>query len=97
MLNLGDSTENPGDGGPPKSFRKGFGPRAENMDEWKILGRELSPIYHLSDALPPTFIIHGDADTLVPADQSIRFRDEAARIGKQVRLEIRPGKSHGWP
>jgi dipeptidyl aminopeptidase/acylaminoacyl peptidase len=67
------------------------------MDEWKILGRELSPIYHLSDALPPTFIIHGDADTLVPADQSIRFRDEAARIGKQVRLEIRPGKSHGWP
>lgn len=97
LLNLGDSTENPGDGGPPKSFRKGFGPRAETMDEWKILGRELSPIYHLSDALPPTFIIHGDADTLVPADQSIRFRDEAARIGKQVRLEIRPRKSHGWP
>ena len=28
LLNLGDSTENPGDGGPPKSFVKAFGPRS---------------------------------------------------------------------
>ena len=54
LLNLGESTENPGDGGPPKSFVKGFGSKAESMDSWKILGRELSPIYHITPAMPPT-------------------------------------------
>lgn len=97
LLNLGASTENPGDGGPPRSFKKGFGPRAETLEEWKILGRELSPIYHITSDLPPILIVHGDADTLVPLDQSERFAAEARAIGRMVRLEVRPGKPHGWP
>ncbi len=97
LLNLGASTENTGDGGPPKSFKKGFGPRAEKLEDWKVLGRELSPIYHITSEMPPTFIVHGDADTLVPLDQSERFRDEAAKQGRNVVLEVRPGKPHGWP
>ncbi len=97
LLNLGKSTENPGDGGPPKSFRKGFGPKAELMDTWKILGRDLSPIYHITPAMPPTCIVHGEADTLVTVDQSQRFADKAVSQGLIVRLETRPGKEHGWP
>lgn len=97
LLNLGESTENPGDGGPPKSFKKGFGPRADTPDEWKVLGRELSPIDHISPALPPILIVHGDADTLVPLDQSVRFAAKATAIDRTVRLEVRPGKKHGWP
>jgi len=97
LLNLGESTENPGDGGPPKSFRKGFGQRAESMEEWKVLGRELSPIYHITPQMPPTLIVHGDADTLVPLDQSQRFAAEASKQGAVVQLEVRPGKGHGWP
>jgi acetyl esterase/lipase len=97
LLNLGESTENPGDGGPPKSFVKGFGPKAESLDSWKILGRELSPIYHITAAMPPTFIVHGEADTLVTVDQSQRFADKAIAEGLNVRLETRPGKEHGWP
>jgi acetyl esterase/lipase len=97
LLNLGSSTENPGDGGPPKSFRAGFGKRAESLEEWKILGRELSPIYHITPQMPPTFIVHGDADTLVPVDQSQRFAEQARQQQAVVRLEIRPGKGHGWP
>lgn len=83
--------------GPPKSFRKGFGPKAESLAEWKILGRELSPIYHITQKLPPTFIVHGDADTLVTVDQSQRFTDEAKKLGLNVELQIRQGKGHGWP
>lgn len=97
LLNLGESTENPGDGGPPISIRKGFGPRAETMDEWKKLGRELSPIYHITPQMPPTFIVHGDADTLVPLDQSERFIAECRQQKLDVRLDVRPGKGHGWP
>ena len=97
LLNLGTSTENPGDGGPPKSFRKGFGPKAEAMDTWKELGRDLSPIYHITPQMPPTMIVHGDADTLVTIDQSERFIAKAEELGCKVRFEVRPGKGHGWP
>lgn len=97
LLNLGPSTENLHDGGPPKSFRKSFGPKAADLNEWNIIGREVSPIYHVTKALPPIFITHGGADTLVPLDQSTRFQQKAAELGREVALTIRPGEKHGWP
>lgn len=97
LLNLGSSTENPGDGGPPKSFVKGFGPEATNLTVWKGIGRELSPIYFLTTNLPPCLIFHGDADTLVPLDQSQRFQAEAAKLGATVQVVVHPGGHHGWP
>jgi acetyl esterase/lipase len=97
LLNLGSSTENPGDGGPPKSFVKGFGPEATNLAVWKVIGRELSPIYYVTSNLPPCLIFHGDADTLVPLDQSQRFQAEAAKVGATVELVVHPGGRHGWP
>ena len=97
LLNLGPSTENLHDGGPPKSFRNSFGPKAADLNEWKIIGRDVSPIFHVTKNLPPIFIAHGDADTLVPLEQSTRFKQRAAELGREVALTIRPGKKHGWP
>ena len=96
LLNLGSSTENPGDGGPPKSFVKAFGPEATNMPAWKVIGHEMSPIYYVSSNLPPSLIYHGDADTLVPLDQSERFQAEAAKQGRIVKLVVHHGGKHGW-
>jgi dipeptidyl aminopeptidase/acylaminoacyl peptidase len=67
------------------------------MAEWKELGRELSPIYHSTAKRPPTFIVHGDADTLVPLDQSRRFMKEAEKYDMKLRLDVEPGGGHGWP
>ena len=41
-------------------------------DEAKILeiGREISPVTHVTPDDPPTLIIHGDADKLVPIQQA---------------------------
>lgn len=97
LLNLGTSTENPGDGGPPKSFVLAFGPDATNMEKWKKIGRDVSPIYHVNSSLPPVLIIHGDADTLVPLDQSERFIAKAKEVNRPAELIVRPGKGHGWP
>ncbi len=97
LLNLGASTENPGDGGPPKSFVKAFGPQSTNLPVWKVVGHEMSPIYYVSSNLPPILILHGGADTLVPPDQSERFQAQAHALGRNVELTIRPGRKHGWP
>lgn len=97
LLNLGPSTENPGDGGPPINFVRAFGPDSKNMAVWKVIGRDSSPIYFVTKDLPPTLIYHGDADTLVPLEQSQRFRQAAARLGRTVQVEVQAGGKHGWP
>jgi acetyl esterase/lipase len=96
LLNLGDSTENLHDGGPPKSFVHAFGPTVTNLTAWKIIGHEMSPIYYINSNLPPSLIYHGDADTLVTLDQSQRFQAEAVKQGCTVELVIHHGGKHGW-
>ena len=96
LLNLGDSTENLHDNGPPKSFVKAFGPNSTNLAAWKIIGHEMSPIDYVTSNLPPTLIYHGDADTLVPLDQSQRFQAAAHRLGRTVELVVHHGGQHGW-
>ena len=96
LLNLGNSTENLGDGGPPKTFVHAFGPTVTNLAAWKIIGQEMSPIYYISSNLPPSLIYHGDADTLVTLDQSQRFQAEALKQGRNVELVVHHGGKHGW-
>ena len=96
LLNLGKSTENLGDGGPPKSFVRAFGPNSTNLAVWKVIGREMSPIYSVHSNLPPTLIFHGDADTLVPLDQSERYQAEPRKLGRTVELVVHHGGQHGW-
>ncbi len=108
LVDLGPSTQNPGDGGPPMSYVAGFGFKgvegdrrhivANDLPAWKQLAHELSPIDHLSDTLPPVLIHHGDADTLVPLDQSQRFLTRAKELGIDDRIElvVHPGGHHGW-
>lgn len=96
LTNLTGSTEDPGDGGPPPSFRKAFDQEPIDMVRWRETSRELSPIFHVTSELPPILIHHGDRDTLVPLDQSIRFCDRAKTLGCDVTLTVIEGAGHGW-
>jgi acetyl esterase/lipase len=96
LLNLGNSTENLHDNGPPKSFVRAFGPQSTNLAVWKVIGHDLSPIYFVNSNVPPTLIYHGDADTLVPLDQSKRFQGAARQLGCSVKVVIHHGGKHGW-
>jgi len=83
--------------GPMKPIEAAFGPRAQTASGRQSLGKEISPIYFVTSQLPPTLIIHGDADLAVPLQQSESFIERARSVGaKHVQLIIRAGKGHGW-
>lgn len=60
------------------------------------LAKELSPIYGDLAKMPPTLIIHGDADTLVPIQQSQSMIAKLSELKVPNQLVVRPGKGHGW-
>jgi acetyl esterase/lipase len=61
------------------------------------LGREYSPLYRITAAHPPTLLIHGDADKLVPLQQSSTYIEQLKSQNVNSKLTIVPGKGHGWP
>ena len=64
--------------------------------EKEKLGRSTSPFYGDLAHMPPTRILHGDADTLVPIQQSQRFIDKLKESKIDCDLIVRPGQGHGW-
>lgn len=96
LTNLAGSTEDPGDGGPPLSFRAAFRQEPVDMVTWRPLARELSPLHHVHGDLPPILIHHGDRDDLVTLDQSLRFQACAREAGAEVAVVTVRGGRHGW-
>ncbi len=56
---------------------------------------EMSPLYHVSQHTPPTLIIHGDSDQVVPYRQSVWLCDSLARHSIPHKLFTVPGGGHG--
>ena len=60
------------------------------------IGRKISPVNHVSKDDPPTLIIHGDADTLVPIQQAETMVKKLTEAGAEAKLVTKPGAAHGW-
>ncbi|HMP03902.1 MAG TPA: prolyl oligopeptidase family serine peptidase [Gemmatales bacterium] len=71
--------------------------RVTDSDELRKLARAISPIYFVSSKSAPTFIIHGDRDTVVPIQQARTFVAKLKEAGVPAELSERPGAAHGWP
>lgn len=95
FLNYGSPSEDGVGIGPMEPFKPAFGPEADTPSSRAQLGRAISPIYFITAALPPTLLIHGDADTTVPLQQSEVFVRAAANYGIKVELLVVPGAGHG--
>lgn len=61
------------------------------------IGKEISPMSHVSEDDPPILIVHGDADKLVPIQQSRLFIDKLKQAGVEAKLVTKEGGKHGWP
>lgn len=97
FLNYGQPGEDAVGIGILKDFKPAFGPKSDTPEGRKELGREISPINFVTSKAPPTLIIHGDADKLVPIQQAEIMVQKLKEAGVTARLEVRPGKVHGWP
>ena len=58
--------------------------------------RQISPITFVTPDDPPTLIIHGDGDMLVPLQQSEVIVDKLKKTGVEVKLVVKKGAGHGW-
>ena len=46
--------------------------------------------------LPPTLILHGERDTTVPLPLVQAFCARATEAGRQCRVQVYPGQTHGF-
>jgi acetyl esterase/lipase len=76
--------------------RKAFMPVAD-VGKIIAIGKQISPVTHVSRDDPPTLIIHGDKDNLVPIQQAERFLDKLKATGVETKLVVKKGAGHGWP
>ncbi len=57
---------------------------------------ESSPINYVSAEAPPTLLLHGDADTLIPLEQATLLHEKLDAMGIRNDLVVYPGAGHGW-
>jgi acetyl esterase/lipase len=101
----GDERIRPTDHAPP--FRAAFDYR--ELDKQSMLwvpitdpkrlqeiARQISPVSHVTPDDPPTLIVHGDEDRLVPLQQSQRIVEEFKKAGVETNLVVKKGAGHGW-
>lgn len=69
------------------------------IDEARLrqITADISPISHVTPDDPPTLIVHGDRDELVPLQQSRSFVDRLKGVGVETKLVVKEGAGHGWP
>jgi dipeptidyl aminopeptidase/acylaminoacyl peptidase len=59
-------------------------------------GRSNSPVNSADNIRAPVLLIHGDRDTEVPTEQSLRMREALQKANRYVELLVIGGASHGF-
>jgi acetyl esterase/lipase len=67
------------------------GPASRNREK----ARQANPITYVTKGVPPFFVVHGDADGVVPLGQSQLLVEALKRVGAQVQFTVVKGGVHG--
>ena len=83
---------------PPVDLRQIVGPseRFPALDFPKEQAEAISPIVHVSSDDPPTLLVHGDADQLVPVGNSQRMHEALGAAKVENKLIVIEGGDHGF-
>jgi acetyl esterase/lipase len=77
----------------PKTMRL---ERSNDEKQQRELAERISPITHVSSDDPPTLIVHGDADELVPIQQAKLIVEKLKKAGVQAELLTRSKRGHDF-
>jgi acetyl esterase/lipase len=66
------------------------------IEEHEALARAASPIAHVAAGAPPTLVVHGTGDTLVPVEQSREAVSALEAAGVDVEAVWIDGAQHAW-
>jgi acetyl esterase/lipase len=66
------------------------------MEEVLDAAKKASPFFHVSKDAPPFIFFHGDADPVVPLQQSEIMVEKLKEAGHEARLVVKPGGTHPW-
>ena len=67
-----------------------------DVEEVMKAARTASPLHHVIKTETPFFLIHGNADTVVPLSHSQRLVDAMKKEGNSIELQIKDGGGHAW-
>jgi acetyl esterase/lipase len=70
--------------------------RVTDEAQRREIAREISPVTYVSSDDPPTLIAHGDADEIVPIQQSREMIEKLKGVGVKAELIVNHGAGHGW-
>ncbi|MFY0674039.1 MAG: alpha/beta hydrolase [Bacteroidia bacterium] len=73
----------------------GFNPAADSIRA-KAFMNKYSPIAHLHNGIPPTLIIQGDQDKLVPFNQSVSLNQKMDDLGVSNSFHLLNGVDHAF-
>ncbi len=71
--------------------KRGYGQKKMAGNEFDI-----SPVHHVKTGTPPTLIMHGKADTTVPYENVVRFKQVMKQAGNSCKLKGYKKQSHGF-
>lgn len=84
------------------AVQAGSGARHPTVANWigsdaraATLERAMSPVTHVAADSPPVFIVHGDADQVVPLEQSVELKKRLDAASVPSELFVVPGGGHG--
>lgn len=66
----------------------------KGFDNQKFV-ESVSPLYYVTKNSPPVYIVHGDADPIVPYDQSVALYEKLKSNGVKTKMLTIEGGNHG--
>ena len=78
--------------GKPKNAAIMMKDRKDALEEWKLA----SPVEHVTSSTPPTFTLHGTADTTVDRDQATELEAKLKAAGVSNKIMLIQGAPHSF-